>query len=122
MALGSHAFRRTNLTIAAAAALALLGTTAALAGGVTTTDCIYNHDGGYRHGAGGVSCVQIWRDGLVNPYVIQVPQARSDEETARAAEHERLWKARCRPVIRQDQYGVPRYHYAAPGCDLGKYE
>ena len=33
-----------------------------------------------------------------------------------------LWQARCHPVIRQDQYGVPRYHYAAPGCDLGKYE
>jgi len=118
MALASHTLWRTGMTVAAV--LALIGAASAQTSGVVTTDCLYGHNGGYRHGVGGVSCVQIWHDGLVNPYVIHVP--KSDEETARAAEHERLWKARCRPVIRQDQYGVSRYHYAAPGCDLGRYE
>jgi hypothetical protein len=122
MAPGSRALRRTDLRIAAATALALLGTAAAQAGGVMTTDCVYDLSGGYRHGSGGVSCVRVWRDGQANPYVIQVPQAQSDEDKTLAAEHERLWKARCHPVIQQDQYGVPRYRYSAPGCDLGKYE
>ena len=122
MALGSRALRRTGMKIAAVTALALIGTASAQAGGVTTTDCVYDLSGGWRHGAGGVSCVQVWRDGQVNGHVIQVPQAQSDEDKTRADEHDRLWKARCRPVIQQDQYGVPRYHYAAPGCDLGKYE
>jgi len=59
---------------------------------------------------------------LVNPYVIPVPKPKTEKEVAEAAERDRLWVARCKPVIRQDQYGVRRYHYAAPGCEYGKYE
>ena len=106
----------------AAAALALLGIASAQAGGVMTTDCVYDHNGGYGHGTGARSCVRIWRDGPVNPYVIQVPQPQSKEEIAQAAEHERLWRARCHPVIRQDNNGVDRYVYAAPGCEYGRYQ
>jgi hypothetical protein len=29
---------------------------------------------------------------------------------------------RCRPSVRQDRYGVPRYHYAARGCEFGVIE
>ena len=73
--------------------------------------------GGY--GIGG--CVEIQGE-LVNPYVIEVPQPRTEKEIADAAARGRLWEARCRPTIRQDHYGVRRYHYAAPGCEYGKYE
>jgi len=43
------------------------------------------------------------------------------EEEAEAAERERRWVAHCRPVTKQDQFGVPRYQYAAPGCEFGKF-
>jgi len=67
------------------------------------------------------SCVEIRRE-LTNPYVIQVPQPQTEKDIADASARERLWTARCRPAIRQDPYGVRRYHYAAPGCEYGKYE
>ena len=41
-------------------------------------------------------------------------------EQAAAAERERRWLARCRPVVQQDQFGVGRYRYAAPGCEFGR--
>ncbi len=44
------------------------------------------------------------------------------EDEARSAERERKWLARCRPTVRQDSYGVGRYHYAAPGCEFGRSE
>lgn len=65
------------------------------------------------------SCVEI-RHELTNPYVIEVPHAEAEDREA--AEHERLWRARCHPVIRQDRYGVNRYVYAASGCEYGRYE
>jgi hypothetical protein len=49
------------------------------------------------------------------------PARRTPEEEAAAAERERKWTAHCRPVIKQDDYGVPRYQYAAPGCEFGKF-
>ena len=75
---------------------------------------------GSSHGYSNGGCVEIRRE-LGNPYVIHVPPP-TDRDVAETAEHERLWRARCRPVIRQDAYGMRRYHYAAPGCDYGKYE
>lgn len=41
-------------------------------------------------------------------------------EQAAAAERERRWLARCKPVVEQDEFGVGRYHYAAPGCEFGR--
>jgi len=73
--------------------------------------------GGYSNGG----CVEMRRE-LTNPYLITVPQPQAEKDVADSAARERLWQARCRPVIRQDQYGVRRYHYAAPGCEYGKYE
>jgi len=67
------------------------------------------------------SCVEIRRE-LTNPYVIQVPAPANEKDVADLAARERLWQARCKPVIRQDVHGVRRYQYAAPGCDYGKYE
>jgi hypothetical protein len=42
-----------------------------------------------------------------------------DADNKRAVKRDRRWVARCRPVVRQDRYGVSRYHYAAPGCMFG---
>jgi hypothetical protein len=131
------------------AAIALLHASPAQAGSIITSNCLhgfghgygfnynrsYNNSwgdgylGGNAAGYGGGSsggygdggCVEIQRE-LVNPYVIQVPQPQTEKDIADAAARERLWQARCRPVIRQDQYGVRRYHYSAPGCEYGKYE
>jgi hypothetical protein len=46
----------------------------------------------------------------------------TEQEEAESAERHRKWVARCRPVIKQDQFGVGRYVYAAPGCEFGKYQ
>jgi hypothetical protein len=47
------------------------------------------------------------------------PTGAAEQETA-SAQRERDWIARCRPLIRQDRYGVSRYRYVAPGCEFGK--
>jgi hypothetical protein len=67
---------------------------------------------------GSVSCVGQWGPS-VDPYIRHAPGPRDPREEAEAAERERRWVARCRPIIRQDQYGVARYRYAAPGCEYG---
>ena len=76
---------------------------------------------GSRSGYGSDGCVEIRRE-LTNPYVIHVPPPQNEKDVADLAARERLWQARCRPVIKQDVHGVRRYQYAAPGCDYGKYE
>jgi hypothetical protein len=111
------AFRRTAACAATMTAVALLTASSTQAGSVYTTNCSASYGYGYARGG----CIEI-EGRLANPHMIEVPQPQSDKEIADAAERERLWKARCRPVIRQDHYGVRRYHYAAPDCEYGKYE
>jgi hypothetical protein len=140
-----NAFHRAAACAATMTAIALLHASPAQAGSVYSTSC--SHGSGYGHsydrsyngnwggghygansygggsgsGYGYGGCVSIEHE-LTNPYVIEVPQPRTEREIAEAAERERLWQARCRPVIRQDHYGVRRYHYAVPDCEYGKYE
>jgi hypothetical protein len=57
-----------------------------------------------------------------DPYVRLVPAPESQDGQARSAERDRRWQDRCRPVIVQDRYGVPRYQYAARGCEFGVIE
>jgi hypothetical protein len=77
--------------------------------------------GGCVGARGALNCVARW--GLAgDPNVRRVPQANSETEKARAAERDHKWLSRCRPVIQQDAYGVPRYHYAAVGCEFGVIE
>jgi hypothetical protein len=67
---------------------------------------------------GSVNCVlRVGPAG--DPYVRTVPQPDTEADKARAAERDRKWLARCRPIVAQDHYGVPRYHYAAAGCEFG---
>jgi hypothetical protein len=84
------------------------------ADGMITSSCV--------RGAGSSSCVTIWRTGLGGSAGPSLWTPRAEREAAEAAEREARWVARCRPSVRQDQYGVPRYRYAAPGCEYGKYE
>jgi len=79
------------------------------------------YDVGSTSAYGSDSCVEIRRE-LTNPYVIHVPPPQNEKDVADIAARERLWQARCRPIIRQDVQGVRRYQYAAAGCDYGKYE
>jgi hypothetical protein len=76
---------------------------------------------GSSNGYGSTSCVEIRRE-LTNPYIIHVAPPTTAEEIADAKERDRQWRARCKPVVKQDVYGVPRYSYSAPGCDYGKFE
>lgn len=55
-----------------------------------------------------------------SPNVIAVPAAATPEERTAMEARDRRWTERCRPVIRQDRYGMPRYSYAAPGCEFGR--
>jgi hypothetical protein len=98
-----------------ALALALLGAPVifapAYAGGIEITNCF----GAFRT----FSCITQWGP-RVDPNVREVPGPRDAQEEAEFIARDRKWVARCRPVIRQDQYGVGRYHYAAPGCEFGR--
>ena len=66
------------------------------------------------------SCVHTQRKGPFNPHLISVPGPQADEDRAAAEARDRRWVARCRPLIRQDRYGMPRYSYSAPGCEFGR--
>jgi hypothetical protein len=83
----------------------------------------------HAEGAGVGGCIGSWdtlncavRWGPIgDPYVRQVPEAASDGERGVASDRERRWEQHCRPQIALDRYGVPRYLYAAPGCEYGAY-
>jgi hypothetical protein len=83
---------------------------------VSYADTLYV--GGCTGGAGAANCVlRVGPAG--DPYVRTVPQPSNDVDKARATERDHRWMSRCRPIIAQDRYGVPRYHYAAAGCEFG---
>jgi len=85
----------------------------AQADGIRTFNCV--------GGRGSVSCVSSWRRGITDPHIIPVLGPRTEQEIAESQQRDKLWEARCRPIARQDQFGVERYVYAAPGCEFGKY-
>lgn len=77
--------------------------------------------GGCVGGWGSYNCVG-WEGPAGDPYVRLVPPPEDEAEKERAMARDRRWMERCRPIIAQDRYGVPRYHYAAPGCEFGVIE
>jgi hypothetical protein len=101
-----------------ATALALLSAPltfgAAHAGGVRITNCF----GSFFHS---FSCI-TQHGAAIDPNIRSVPGPRDAKEEAEFARRDRQWEARCRPVLRQDQYGVTRYRYAAAGCEFGVLE
>jgi hypothetical protein len=99
--------------LGAAAALCVLSLSAVHADDVVVGGCV-----GSRYS---ISCVS--RGGSYSdPYVRLVHHPETAAEKALSAERDRKWQARCRPAVFQDQYGVPRYEYAAPGCEFGVIE
>jgi len=99
-----------------AAACALSGAVAAVIFSAAYADGIAV--GGCMGTGGSVSCVVRWGE-AGDPYIRKVPQPTDDLERKRAAERDKKWEQRCRPTIVQDDYGVPRYRYMAPGCEFG---
>ncbi len=81
----------------------------ACADGIRNTTCLRI--------AGASTCTTQWRHfGAATSYPWQI----DPRETAAAAERERKWLARCRPIAKEDALGVSRYVYAASGCEFGK--
>lgn len=73
--------------------------------------------------SGMASCTTVWRKTRGgHPSVIHAAPLLSEQDEREALERDRKWIARCRPLIKQDYHGVSRYHYAAPGCEFGKFE
>jgi hypothetical protein len=104
---------------AAGLALQAAATTPGFADAIISGGCI--RAGGWFHG-GSSNCVTTIRKGPIGPigiYQVKEPEGQALEE---AMERDRKWLARCKPVIRQDTYGVGRYFYAASGCEFGKFE
>ena len=96
--------------IAAAAVLSAVTLRSASAGSVVDLSCVV--------GAHNFNCAaQIATAG--NPYIRAVPEAIGEGQKAQIAARDRKWVARCHPVVERDRYGVPRYHYSAPGCEFG---
>ena len=105
---------KSKVSLAVLAALVAPGALSpAQADGMRTFNCV-----GSR---GTVSCTSSYRQGITNPYIIAVPGPRTEQEIAESQQREKLWDARCKPVMRQDSFGVERYSYAAAGCEFGKY-
>jgi len=74
--------------------------------------------GGCVGGGASLNCVVRWGE-AGDPYIRTVPPPADETERTRAAERDRKWEERCKPVIAQDRFGVPRYQYAASGCEFG---
>jgi hypothetical protein len=77
--------------------------------------------GGCVGGQNSLNCVARW-GGAGDPYIRKVPEPADDAERARSTQRDQKWEARCHPVVTQDYYGVPRYRYAARGCEFGVIE
>lgn len=109
------------LTLTAAvvvqAVITVSATISARADSTTVFSCV--GAGGFFSGAG--NCVKIRREGPSQAGILHA-RTPNPEELAEARERDRKWLARCRPVLRQDDYGVSRYHYSARGCEFGKSE
>jgi hypothetical protein len=67
-----------------------------------------------------IVCAARWgAAGPGSPYIVEAPGPANERAASEAAERERQWMNRCKPVVEQDRYGVARYRYAAAGCEFG---
>jgi hypothetical protein len=102
---------RSTVSVGVALILSLTTLTPAYAGSVTSSNCV-----GWWLGS--FNCVrQSWEAG--DPYIRVVPEPLGEAEKSQITARDHQWLARCHPVIQRDRYGVPRYHYSAPGCEFG---
>lgn len=108
---------RLVVTLGGLAAMLAASVVGAQAQPVTDTvvgSCVYAY--------GVANCVRQYRFGDRGTNGVQNLKEPSEEQAAESRERERLWLARCRPALRQDVFGVSRYHYAARGCEYGKFD
>ena len=77
--------------------------------------------GGCTGGRNSLNCVARYGE-AGDPYVRQIPPPETEADKARWSERDHKWIDRCRPAVVQDTLGVPRYHYAARGCEFGVIE
>ncbi len=103
---------RFGACLGAAATLSVFASGPVRADGMAIGGCV-----GTRHS---ITCATRW-GAYGDPYVRPVP-SQSEAQKALSAERERKWQSRCRPAVFQDAYGVPRYEYAARGCEFGVIE
>jgi hypothetical protein len=76
--------------------------------------------GGCIGSGGSANCVMRWGTSTAgNGYIRPVPEPANELEKKRAEDRDHKWEERCHPTIAQDHLGVPRYQYAAPGCEFG---
>ncbi len=109
-ALHQKSIARFAATVVFAAVMVVLFATAAHADMAGVGGCVGNRDT--------LNCAGRWGE-AGDPYLRIVPPPATEEEHARAAEREHRWEQRCKPIVRQDRFGVARYWYAAPGCEFG---
>jgi hypothetical protein len=100
--------RTSFMTLAVLAMPSTFG--AAYGGAIESTSCVGRYDA--------FSCSTVWGQ-AGDPYIRTMPGPRSAQEEAEFVERDHKWIERCHPVIKQDRYGVSRYHYAASGCEFG---
>jgi hypothetical protein len=96
--------------LALSIAASMAGSRPAHAQGIMNSGCI----GSWNT----LNCVTRWAPSG-SPFIRLVPPFPDGGGRKRALAREQRWVYRCRPVIRQDRYGVARYHYALPGCEFG---
>ena len=111
--------RASLLTLTVAVAIQALLTVAATVNARADSTTVFSCVGAGGWFSGASTCVKIRRSGLSQSDILQA-RPLSPEEMKEAEERDRKWVARCKPELRQDQYGVNRYHYAARGCEYGK--
>jgi hypothetical protein len=68
------------------------------------------------------NCVVQWRVHPRDPNALSATAQRVEPLSPEAQERDRKWLERCKPVGRQDEYGITRLRYAKPGCEFGKTE
>jgi len=102
--------RTIGAAFAASVFTLFVGIAPAPAQGITSGGCI--------GGRNSFNCVTRWGP-AGDPYIRTVPPPADAAAAALSAERERRWVDRCHPIIEPDLFGVPRYRYAAPGCEFG---
>jgi hypothetical protein len=111
--------RAAGLATALAVAILITVCTAASADQIGVGGCVGGY-GSFYGRQNAINCVLRWGE-AGSTHIRTVPEF-GNEERSQAAERDRKWQERCKPAIAQDYYGVPRYLYAAPGCEFGVIE
>jgi hypothetical protein len=112
---------RWTATIAGLIAVAAIVATGAATSAMAQAPRTDTVTGSCVFGYGIANCVRQYRYNDPGNSGIKKYGEAAEEAAADSLEREKLWVSRCRPVLRQDELGVSRYVYAAPGCEYGRF-